>query len=102
MSGRRAAKVDANQHEIVAALRAVGCSVQSIATVGHGCPDLLVGLRGMNWLMEVKDRRKPPSQRKLTPMEAAWAARWRGLVHVVECVEDALAIVQPRGLRVVE
>ena len=51
---RRAAKIDANQTEIVKALRQVGASVQSLASTGKGCPDLLVGFRGVNWLLEVK------------------------------------------------
>lgn len=45
---------DANQAEIVRALRAVGCSVFSLAGVGGGCPDLLVGRGGATWLLEVK------------------------------------------------
>ncbi|HJP47915.1 hypothetical protein [Acinetobacter venetianus] len=45
---RRAAKIDANQTEIVKALRKFGASVQSLASTGKGCPDLLVGFRGMN------------------------------------------------------
>lgn len=91
---RRAAKVDDNQPEIVAALRAAGYSVQSIAAVGKGCPDLLVGCRGKNLLMEVKDGSKPPSKRKLTPDEQTWHAAWRGQVCVVESVDDALAAVR--------
>lgn len=39
---RRAARVDANHAEIVAALRDRGCLVQSLAALGHGVPDLLV------------------------------------------------------------
>jgi hypothetical protein len=48
-------------------------------------------------LIEVKDGRKVPSARKLTPMEAAWIARWRGRVAVVACVVDALAVLGVRG-----
>lgn len=43
---RRAAKVDDNQGEIVAALQRAGCSVQSLAGVGRGFPDLAVGFQG--------------------------------------------------------
>lgn len=42
---RRAARTDANQTAIVEALRKCGASVQSLAAVGKGVPDLLVGLR---------------------------------------------------------
>ena len=54
MTPRTAAKVDANQKEIVAALRRIGATVQCLHMVGHGCPDLLVGWHGENILMEVK------------------------------------------------
>lgn len=43
---RRAPRTDANQAEIVAALRTRGALVQSLAGVGAGVPDLLVGWRG--------------------------------------------------------
>jgi hypothetical protein len=88
---RRAAKTDANQAVIVGALRACGATVQILAAVGHGCPDLLVGHRGRNILMEVKDGSKPPSERRLTPDQQEWHAAWKGQVVVVENVEQAIA-----------
>lgn len=90
---RRAGKVDANQAEIVHALRRLGCTVMSIASVGRGCPDLVVGVRGRNVLLEVKDGRRPPSDRKLTPAEREWIDAWRGQVNVVESVDDAIEVV---------
>jgi hypothetical protein len=87
---RRAAKVDDNQAEIVEALKAVGCSVQSLAAVGDGVPDLLVGLRGKNLLMEIKDGSKPPSRRRLTPDQLKFMSRWKGHVCVVINFEEAL------------
>jgi len=94
MTGRRAAKVDANQKEIVDGLRRLGFSVCSLASVGNGCPDLVVGVDDTNFLFEVKDGRKPPSQRKLTKKEEAFKAQWRGQLHVVECLEDAIAVIE--------
>ena len=88
-----AAKVDANQGEIVLALRRLGCTVMSIASVGRGCPDLVVGVRGKNVLLEVKDGRRPPSERKLTEAEREWIDAWRGQVNVVESVDDAIEVV---------
>ncbi len=86
-------RVDSNQAEIVEALRKVGCSVQDLHEVGHGCPDLLVGLffRGLwheNILMEVKS-----AKGKLNETEAAWHAGWRGQVAVVHSAEEALAAI---------
>ena len=90
---RRAAKVDANQTEIVNALRQVGASVQSLAATGKGVPDLLVGFRGVNWLLEIKDGRKVKSARKLTEDQVVWHQTWRGRVYVVESVEQAIKIL---------
>ena len=65
---RRAVKVDANHGEIVEALLSVsGVKVHSLAGVGCGVPDLLVGAEGLTWLVEIKDGSKPPSHRSFTP-----------------------------------
>ncbi len=75
---RRASKVDANQEQVVSVLRGYGASVQSLAAVGKGVPDLLVGYRGTNFLLEVKDGKKPPSQTQLTPDQQEWHLQWKG------------------------
>ena len=91
---RLRARVDRNQAEIVKALRAVGCSVQSLAAVGKGCPDILVGVRGVNILMEIKDgKAKDKRQHQLTPDEERWHREWNGQREVVKSVEEALAVV---------
>ena len=91
---RRAAKIDSNQPEIVAALRAAGASVQPLHAVGEGVPDLLVGIRGKTCLLEVKDGAKPPSARRLTPAQIEWHAAWRGSPVAVVCTaEEALALI---------
>ena len=90
---RRAAKTDANQTRIVDALRKAGASVQSLAAVGDGVPDLLVGYKCETVLMEVKDGNKPPSERKLTPDQERWHAEWSGHpVYVVTNVTQAQAV----------
>ncbi len=85
---RRAAKVDANQAAVVAKLRKLGLSVQSLAPLGGGVPDLLIGHGGRNYLFELKDGSLCPSARKLTPGEAAWLDNWRGQAQVATCWED--------------
>ena len=90
---RRAAKVDANQREVVVALRGAGASVQLLHAVGEGCPDLLVGYKGLNMLLEVKDGSKPPSAQKLTPQQEIWHRDWRGHRVVVNSPEAALAAI---------
>jgi len=89
---RRAARTDENQEQIVKALRAVGASVQSLAAVGHGVPDLLVGYEGKNILIEIKDGNKTPSKRKLTDDQVKWHESWNGgAVAVVDSVDAAWA-----------
>jgi hypothetical protein len=90
---RRAAKVDRNQPEIVAALRQVGATVQILSAVGEGCPDLLAGYRNVNYLLEVKDGLAPPSDRKLTRPQVDWHRDWRGQVCVVTSVTEALQAI---------
>lgn len=94
MASRRAARTDRNQIHIVEALRDAGAVVQSLATVGQGCPDLLVGFRGSLYLLEVKDGAKPPSARKLTPAQEEWRKRWPGYAHVVGNALEALVAVK--------
>lgn len=90
---RRAARVDANQNEIVQALRDVGASVAVTSMIGEGFPDLVVGFRGRNYLFEIKDGSKPPSKRKLTPDEQEWHDLWRGAADVVISIDVALEIL---------
>jgi Holliday junction resolvase len=86
-------RVDENQAEIVRALRQIGAKVQSLAELGSGVPDILVGHRGRNYLFEIKSPKQPPSKRKLTPDEVAWHEAWRGQVAIIENFGDALKIL---------
>lgn len=90
---RRAAKVDANQPAIVDALRKAGATVTPLHAVGQGCPDILVGYRGKNYALEIKDGSLPPSERRLTPAQQEWHAAWRGQVLVVRDEGEALAAI---------
>jgi hypothetical protein len=85
---RRAARVDNTQAPIVEALRAAGASVQSLASIGRGCPDLLVGYR-MKWF--VIECKSPGG--KLTTDECAWIQGQRAAVYVVNSVEGALEAI---------
>jgi hypothetical protein len=86
-------RIDANQPQITAALRRVGATVEFLHTLGHGVPDLLVGFRGHNYVLEVKDGAKPAHARKLTPDETKWHDAWRGQKAVVETVNQALEAI---------
>jgi len=61
--------------------------------VGRGCPDLVVGVAGVNYLIELKNPEVKPSARRLSRDEAAFHGAWRGQVAVVETLEEALALV---------
>ena len=90
----RAARIDANHEQVVSALRAAGASVQSLAGVGKGVPDLLVGFQGKTLLMEVKDGRKTPSERRLTEDQIRWhGARNGGPLAIVDGVDAALRML---------
>ena len=87
---RQIARVDRNQSEIVKAVRSVGASVLLLHRVGSGCPDLLVGRRGRNLLLEVKDGNRPPSEQKLTEDEQTFHATWPGHKAVVRNAKEAI------------
>jgi hypothetical protein len=91
----RAARIDANHEQVVSALRAAGASVQSLAGVGKGVPDLLVGFQGKTLLMEVKDGRKTPSERRLTDDQVRWHGAWNGgPLAIVDGVDAALRMLR--------
>lgn len=102
MSGRYARAVDDNHADICATLRRVpGVKVWDTSRYGAGFPDLLVTHGTALHFVEVKDGRKPPSARRLTEAEE----KFRGFLSsalgvsyvVVECREDALALVLRGG-----
>ena len=81
-------RADTNQAAIVLELRKLGYSVQHLHTVGGGCPDIVVGHDGRNWLFEIKTRGG-----RLTQDEMIFHEVWRGQVNVIYRVEDALDIM---------
>jgi Holliday junction resolvase len=81
-------RTDGNQKEIVAALRKAGATVQDLHTVGKGCPDLLVGYQGINYLIEVKT-----ADGELTNDEIKWGVKWNGSAVIVRNIEQALKLI---------
>jgi hypothetical protein len=83
---RYAARVDANQEQIVSALRAAGAYVWII-----GIPvDLLVGYRNHTFLMELKSTVKG----RLTPLQADFFENWGGSTLCrVDSPEAALRMI---------
>jgi len=91
--GHTKTKVDKNQRLIMDWLIAAGATVDSLAACGKGIPDLLVGFRGLNILLEVKNPDMPPSKRVLTPDQVTWHAKHGGQVAVVETVMDVMQVL---------
>jgi Holliday junction resolvase len=85
---RRFGKVDANHAEIVKALRKAGCSVLSLAAIGDGAPDVLVGYKGKNVLFEIKR-----AKGKLNDQQQEFKREWRGELCVVRSVDEALMVL---------
>ena len=92
---RRAAKIDSNQNEIVDALRKIpNLSVQITSQLGKGFPDLVIGYKGLNYIVELKDGNKPKSAQKLTPDEELWHSKWNGQKAVCNSLDEILNIIE--------
>ena len=83
---RRAARVDANQEQIVSVLRAAGAVVWII-----GLPvDLLVGYKNHTFLVEVKT----DSKKRLTKLQAEFFENWcGGTLARIDSPEAALRMI---------
>lgn len=84
------AKRDSNEPDIIDALRAVGCTVQPLSI--KGVCDLLVGIDGINYLLEVKN-----GKNDLTDDQIKFFETWDGQCAVVRTVEEAIEVIRGRG-----
>ncbi len=94
-----AKRVDANHGDIGTALRSIGCYVVDCSHVGEGFPDYIAGKAGVWRLIEVKDGRKSPSRRRLSPDQQIFHAEAKAKgceVHVVKNEAEALALFGAR------
>lgn len=88
---RRAAKTDKNHSEIVNGLKATfgpDC-VFDLSAVGHGCPDIMVGVRGKTILLEIKTNTGKP-----TPSQIRFFQSWRGQAAFVRSLDEALTVIE--------
>tara|TARA_R100001086_G_scaffold77598_1_gene37654 strand:+ start:181 stop:516 length:336 start_codon:yes stop_codon:yes gene_type:complete len=87
---RLRARVDDNQQQIVRVLRQYpDCTVVSLASVGRGTPDLLLGTRGQTFLLELKSKGG-----KLNEAQVKWHGAWCGNpVVVLRSVDDAVKLM---------
>jgi hypothetical protein len=89
------ARKDHNHTDIVGTFRACHCSVLDTSQLGKGAPDLVVGVDKFTTLcIEIKDGKKPPSARKLTPDEQAFMETWRGRYEIVTSVDDVINLLK--------
>jgi hypothetical protein len=95
---RRAARRDANEGDIIKAMRAEGAYVKVIND--EGLFDLLVAYTGPSGfqhtlLLEVKDGAKPPSARRLTPAELKFHDEWPlSNLFIIISAEHAVALLK--------
>jgi hypothetical protein len=87
---RRAARVDANQEQIVSVLRSAGAVVWII-----GLPvDLLVGYKNHTFLVEIKT----DSKKRLTKLQTDFFQNWcGGTLCRIDSPEAALRMIQTLG-----
>jgi hypothetical protein len=93
---RTAARTDDNQTKIVEALRSIGASVLVMSQLGHGAPDLAVGIFKRTFFLEIKNPDQPKSAQSLTADEAIFADDWKGHYAIVRTPEEAIAAINPR------
>ena len=87
MTFMRAAKVDANQPEIVKALRKSGWYVLIISQLKNCC-DLIISKSGRTIAIEVKDGTKPKSSQKLSEGEKKFMNEWQGEYKIIASLDD--------------
>ncbi len=85
----RAARVDANQPEIVKAFRDLGWYVLIISQLKNCC-DIIVSKGGRTIAVEIKDGEKPPSQQKLSSGEIKFRDEWQGEYKLITCIDDVI------------
>jgi len=93
---RRNARVDANQADIVKALRKQGAHVLITSQLKNAF-DILVGFNSKLYIVEIKDGDKVKSSRRLTEGEQKCADGFESVgvtYHIIESVEQAIEMIK--------
>jgi hypothetical protein len=93
---RYARRTDSNHSSIRDGLRKAGYDVLDLSDCGNGVPDLVVSRKDFRLppvFLEVKDGKKPPSQRRLTSAEETWNRYCGEITHTVTSLEEALEVL---------
>ena len=94
----RIKKTDSNHKELMDMIRKIpNTSVFSTHTLGKGFPDIVIGYKGMNYLVEIKDGNKPKSAQKLTVDEIKFHEHWKG--QIITCNNFDCIIQMLNGLQ---
>jgi hypothetical protein len=93
---RHARRTDRNHAEVRDGIRERGHDVCDMGAVGNGVPDLCVRHpQGFYPLfLQVKDGLKPPSARRLTPMEEEWNRYCGAITRTVTSLDEALDAIE--------
>lgn len=92
---RRAARVDANQSEIVKGLRKLGAYVLITSQLKNAF-DILVGYNNQLYIIEIKDGDKPVAQRYLTEGEIKCMEGFSKVgvpYHVINSLDEAISLL---------
>lgn len=84
---RRDARVDANHLDVCNALRQCGASVYSTASLGNGFPDAVVGFRGFNYLVEIKNGTR---KWDLSDDQKDFHNEWKGQIIILDSIQSAI------------
>lgn len=86
--------MDGNAKAITDALRRTGVSILDLTRIGGGCPDLLAGLCGENFLFEIKNPASRYGRGKqktsTTELQKKFRSTWNGQLRVVSSASEAL------------
>ena len=83
---------DRNHNEIKELFEGMGLTVWDAAGGHGGIPDLIVGYGCVSALVEVKDGKKAPSERRLTSSQNDYFVKMQGANFVVKNVDEAIAV----------
>jgi len=86
---RKRGRVDANQKALVEFARAHGASWLSLAPLGDGAPDGILGYRGVDFKVEIKTEKGT-----LTEDQEVFVSTWRGApVYLIRTEADVRALL---------
>jgi len=96
---RRLARIDANQPALVKFIRKMGASFQHTHQIS-GALDGIIGYKGVDVRVEIKDPEQPPSRRKLTSPEIVTICAWKGRPpEIIETEDDVMALLKTLRMR---